>query len=59
MSNPFPPPLPLPDDDRAEGLATREEDGEAVLDTDADPAQTDGPEADRLAAEAPTDEERP
>lgn len=59
MSQPFPPPLPLPDDDRAGDLETREEDGQEVLDTDVDPAQTDGPDADRLAAEAPTDEERP
>ncbi|MGW8483872.1 hypothetical protein ACWGJP_12115 [Microbacterium sp. NPDC055903] len=58
MSNPFPPPLPLPDDDRhVQDPATREVDGEEVLDPDTDPSGVDSAEADRLATGA--DEERP
>lgn len=57
MSNPFPAPLPLPDDERRpEDPVTREVDGEETLDPDADPTLIDSAEADRLAAESPAEE---
>ena len=57
MSTPIPPLVPLPDDGDLEGVPHREVDGEAVLDTDVDADQVDGADADRLAAERPTDDD--
>ncbi len=56
MSTPTPPLVPLPDEghDR-DGVPERDVDGEAVLDTDANPDQVDSAEADRVAAESPDD----
>lgn len=56
MSNPPPiPPIPsLGDesgDQEQDGVPTREVDGERELDPDADDAQVDSAEADRIAAE--------
>ena len=58
MSNPFPPPLPLPDDERPadDGVPTREVDGQEVLDPDLDDRLVDSAKADRLAAEASDDD---
>ena len=57
MSNPFPPALPLPDDDRdadipADDIGTTEVDGERRLDPDIDDGMLDSAEADRLASGA-------
>jgi len=54
MTNPIPnfiPVVPPPSDDDLES-PTIEEDGETVLDPDADPDRIDSAEADRLAAGA-------
>lgn len=56
MSNPNIPPLPLPDDDRADGVISRDDD-ETRVDPDIDPDQIDSAEADRIASGA--DEETP
>ncbi|MDT0157429.1 hypothetical protein Q9R19_07325 [Microbacterium sp. ARD32] len=57
MSNPTPAYLPEdPDFDDQPDPATREVDGEEVLDPDADPDLIDSAEADRLAAEDDADE---
>lgn len=53
MSNPFPPLVPLPDDDeprRDDEVPTREVDGRETLDPDIDDALIDSAEADRIAA---------
>ncbi|MFD5215104.1 hypothetical protein [Microbacterium sp. NPDC058345] len=56
MSNPTPNYLPEdPDAATDEDLATREVDGETVLDPDADPDMVDSVEADRIAAGADGD----
>lgn len=55
MSTPTPPLVPLPEDGDPDGVPAREVDGEPVLDTDVDADRIDGAEADRLAAEHPTD----
>lgn len=55
MSTPNPPLVPLPEDGDPNAVPHREVDGEAVLDTDVDADQVDGAEADRLAAEQPSD----
>ena len=53
MSNPaFPPVPPFSDDDGAEGVPTKDVDGDRVLDPDVDDAQVDSAEADRVAAGA-------
>jgi hypothetical protein len=54
MTNPIPnfiPVVPPPSDDELEA-PTVEEDGETVLDPDADPERIDSAEADRLASGA-------
>ncbi|PRA79994.1 hypothetical protein [Microbacterium sp. MYb66] len=51
MSTPFPPVPPLPADDDADAVPTRDVDGERVLDPDIDDDAVDSAEADRLAAE--------
>ncbi|EYT58969.1 MULTISPECIES: hypothetical protein [Microbacterium] len=56
MSNPIIPPVPpVPHDDDAPNVPTREVDGERVLDPDVDDALVDSAEADRLAAGADDD----
>ncbi|MGW9158335.1 MULTISPECIES: hypothetical protein [unclassified Microbacterium] len=56
MSNPIIPPVPpVPHDDDAAGVPTRDLDGEQVLDPDADDALVDSAEADRIAAGADED----
>lgn len=63
MSNPLIPPLPLPDDDRVPeeepgtNLPTVERDGERAIDPDADDAQVESVEADRIASGAATDDD--
>lgn len=54
MSNP-PPPIPPFTGDDTEDVPTRIVDGKEVPDPDADDAQVDSAEADRLAAEADDD----
>jgi hypothetical protein len=67
MTNPPIPPLPFPDDDRDRVAddsllepetdpVTVDEDGERTLDPDADDAQVDSAEADRLASGAEPEE---
>lgn len=53
MSNPIPP-LPFPDDadDGTGDVPTREDDGDTVLDADANQDAVDSYAADRLASEA-------
>ena len=55
-NNSFIPQVPLGDGDATED-AVREVDGDEVLDQDIDDNQVDSADADRLAAEAPADEE--
>ncbi|WP_191621829.1 hypothetical protein [Microbacterium caowuchunii] len=55
-NNSFIPQVPLGDGDATED-AVREVDGDEVLDQDIDDNQVDSAEADRLAAEAPTDQD--
>lgn len=58
MSNPIIPPVPpIPHDDDAAGVPTRDVDGERVLDPDVDDALVDSAEADRVAAGEDEDEE--
>jgi hypothetical protein len=57
MSNPQFPPLPLPDDDRADDLATTDDDGETRLDPDADDELIDSADADRIAATGDDDDD--
>ena len=57
MSNyPIPPPIPPRDDDPEVPLVTRESDDKRVLDPDASDDLVDSIDADRLAAEADTDD---
>lgn len=56
MSNPIIPPVPpVPHDDDASDVPTREVDGERVLDPDVDDALVDSAKADRIAAGADED----
>ncbi|MEV7692282.1 hypothetical protein AB0N73_03015 [Microbacterium sp. NPDC089189] len=50
-NNTFPPPVPLPADGEPAVDATREVDGEEVLDEDLNDDLVDSAEADRLAAD--------
>jgi len=57
-TGPFPPPLPFDaDGDPHEDAPLREEDGEEVLDEDANDDLIDSAEADRIAAEGDDEEE--
>lgn len=51
MSTPVPPLVPLPDDDGTHGVPTQEVDGETTVDPDADDAQVNSADADRVAAD--------
>ena len=56
MSNPTPPLVPPFPDDEPDDVATRDVDGEQVLDPDADPDAIDSAEADRLASQGADDD---
>nr|WP_314842496.1 hypothetical protein [uncultured Microbacterium sp.] len=54
MSNSTPPLIPLPEDhEQRDGIPRREQDGEDVIDRDANPENIDSATADRVAAEEP------
>ncbi|WP_314423470.1 hypothetical protein [uncultured Microbacterium sp.] len=59
MSTPIPPLVPIPDDgDPNDSVPRQDVDGEPALDADANPDEIDSADADRIAAEHGTAEQR-